>query len=93
MPGRRTKAKPPIKLPIWKKDGNLWCADPAELRRVIAESGVADSIIQKRMGYGYRHIQEIFDGKSIDGWAVAHIEYGISEEKEVTVTPANYTPK
>lgn len=85
---RRNKAKPPIKLPFWKKDGDLWFADPADLQNAIVSSGLPIETIQKRMGVGYGHIQEVLDGKRIDGWAVTHIEWGISPEKSAPITPS-----
>lgn len=78
---RRHIASPRFGLSIWKADGKLWFAEAADLKAAIDSSGVDEIQIQKRMGHGYHYIQDILDGKRIDGWAIVHIEYGISNEK------------
>lgn len=87
---RRFKAKPPIKWPLWKQDGKLWYANPADLKVIIEKSGLSTATIQKRMGVGYKHIQEILDGKHVDGWAVSHIEWGLNTEP--VSTPMHSSP-
>jgi hypothetical protein len=90
---RRFKAQPPIKLNFWKRDGKLWFAEPADLEAVIKQSGLSDKEIQKRMGAGYKYIQEVLDGKRIDGWAVSHIEWGINSDLLSTTPMHSWPPR
>jgi len=62
------------------------CAAPA----AIESFGVSVDDIKNRMGNGYIHIQEVLDGKRIDGWAASHIEFGIS--KAITRAQQNSYP-
>ena len=74
---KRSKAHPKLELPLWKRDGSMYFVDPPELQIAIRNSQNSDEVIRKRMGYGYRHIEEALQGKRIDEWAASHIEWGL----------------
>ena len=82
MARRRNPARPPIKLSLWKKDGDLWFAERADLEAAVLQSGRSESDIKRQMGVGYSHLLDALEGKRIDGWAAAHIEWGIRSEGE-----------
>lgn len=86
MATRRNKAEPPVKMAFWKKDGKLWYADAEDLKAAIRISDRSDDEIKKRMGVGHRHLIDALEGKRIDGWAVAHIEWGIIHESLLSST-------
>lgn len=77
---RRNTSRPRIEKTFWKRDGDLYYVEPTELKREIENCGNSDYVIQKRMGVGYKYISELFEGKRIDGWAAAHVEWGIKNE-------------
>jgi len=47
------------------------------LEAAIRDCGVSEYLIQQRMGVGYAYIEKALNGERLDGWAVAHIEWGI----------------
>ena len=88
---RRFRPTPPIKMAFWKAEGKLWYAEPKDLLEAIEASGHSHKLIQTRMGAGYHYIQDILDGKRIDGWAVCQIEWGLSPERE-GLNPHSWPP-
>lgn len=90
MVSRRYQADPRLSLSIWKKDGNLWYAEPEDLRAIILAEAVPEELIQSRMGYGYHLIQEALEGKRLNIWSISFIEHGILIQSQNTNSPLKY---
>jgi hypothetical protein len=87
---RRFKPQPPIKMSFWKRDGKFWYAEPSDIQEAIARSGVPEKLIRERMGAGYHYIQDILEGKRLEGWSIAHIEWGLSPKIKPASTPHSW---
>lgn len=90
MVGRRYQADPRLSLSIWKKDGNLWYAEPDDLRAIILSEAVPEELIRSRMGFGYHLIQEVLEGKRLNIWSISFIENGILNQTQNLNSPLKY---
>lgn len=78
----RSKAKPPIEAPFWRKDGELYYAKRSDLESAIRASGHSEEALKRRLGAGYAELEAALEGKRISGWSVSHIEWGLKPEKD-----------
>lgn len=81
MVRRRCDQKPNLKYSFWRQEGKLWFADPIALQEALEKSGHSEAVIKKRMGVGYRHLQEALAGQGVNVWGANHIEWGLNPEK------------
>jgi len=73
----KSRAKPAITMKFWKQDGRLFYADTADLLDAIQKSGRSDLDIRSRLGAGHSYLDRLLKGDRLDGWAIAHIEWGL----------------
>jgi hypothetical protein len=45
-------------MPFWKKDGDLWYAERADLEAAIAASGYSEDILHRKLVAGYSELQK-----------------------------------
>ena len=67
-------------MSLWKKDGDLWYAERADLEAAIAASGHSEDILRRKLGAGYSELQEALRGKRLGGWTISHLEWGLTPE-------------
>lgn len=83
---RRVNYTPKPQLDCWIKAGALYRADTDKLRALIAERGIQEEEIRRKMGHGFHYLKEALDGQELNINAIQMIEYGISN------TVSNYQP-
>lgn len=69
---------PQFQLSIWRKEGQFYSCDRAELEKAMADSEIPPELIASRMGQGFHHLADALAGKRLDRWSVAHIETGLA---------------
>jgi len=80
---RRHNAEIQLKLYIWKKVDNRYYVEPDDLFAAIADGGTDEAERKKRMGVGYKYIQELIDGALFDAQTISFVEHGIRRHEEV----------
>lgn len=67
--------KKPLRPELWiERDGKYYPNRELfdkELERVIDEE------LRRRLGDGYKYLQNVFDGIGLDYWAAKHLEFGL----------------
>jgi hypothetical protein len=97
----RNKAKPPIAMTFWKRNGDLYRTDAQDLLKAIQDSGRTQEDIRARAGAGYSYVEKLLNGGGIDGWAASHIEWVLTPESQsisvgfslVSLMPSTQFPK
>lgn len=51
-------------MSLWKKDGDLWYAERADLEAAIAASGHSEDILRRKLGAGYSELQELCEANA-----------------------------
>lgn len=69
-------------MPFWKKDGELWYAERADLEAAIQASGHSDDNLRRKLGAGYAELREALNGKRLGGWSVSHLEWGLTPDSD-----------
>ena len=93
MASKRNKAKPPIKMPFWKKDGDLWYAERAELEAAIQTAGHSEENLKRKLGAGYGELLEALKGKRLSGWSVSHLEWGLTPDNHPAFPSHSFPPR
>jgi hypothetical protein len=80
----KSKATPKIELPFWKKDGNLWYADPTDIELAVIKCGLDEDGLRRRLGAGYHYLAEAMQGKRFDGWTASHLDWALANTPYVS---------
>ncbi len=67
---------------FWKRDGDLYYADPVDLEEAIERSGHSEDVLRRKLGAGYLELLEALNGKRLSGWTVSFLEYGLTPDSE-----------
>ena len=87
---RKNDAPIKLKLSIWKKVDNLYYVEPDDLFAAIADGGTNEEERRKRMGVGFKHIQELIDGEHLDIYTISFVENGIMKHDFKPGIPCRY---
>ncbi len=66
------------RLALWKREGDRWRCDRAELEAAILAAQVDDEHVRRRMGNGYHLLAAALEGKALSRYEVNMVEWGIT---------------